>query len=105
MTEAVRIVSAGRHDPWRAHSRIREFYNWKQVAERTEKVYANATREKSHDLYTRIMRHVYHSCRLAISTANGLKNLRSRSLCWVDLSRHAGRRYLVFQSDRMAYST
>ncbi|KAH8817756.1 transferase [Flagelloscypha sp. PMI_526] len=42
MSRAIEHVSAGKHDPLTAHSRIKEFYNWASVAERTEKVYAAA---------------------------------------------------------------
>ena len=54
--EAIIIVSEGRHDPKAAHTRIREFYNWASVAERTEVVYENILQTEPIDLYTRMRR-------------------------------------------------
>ncbi|KAH8116175.1 glycosyltransferase family 4 protein [Phellopilus nigrolimitatus] len=56
MSEAIGRVSAGLHDPWRAHARVRSFYNWKEVAERTERVYNFALNAQEYDLWTRIKR-------------------------------------------------
>ncbi|KAL5521599.1 SPT14 [Sanghuangporus sanghuang] len=56
MSEAIRRVSAGLHDPHAAHARIREFYNWKDVTERTERVYQFALSAPETDLWTRIKR-------------------------------------------------
>jgi phosphatidylinositol glycan class A protein len=39
MSEAIDIVSQGKHDPMRAHERVKSFYNWEDIAERTENVY------------------------------------------------------------------
>ncbi|KAG1779343.1 glycosyltransferase family 4 protein [Suillus placidus] len=36
LSEAVAIVSKGQHDPIDAHQRVKNFYNWGEVAERTE---------------------------------------------------------------------
>ena len=58
MAEAVRRVAAGLHDPHAAHARIREFYNWKDVATRTERVYEFALTTPKTDLWTRIKRFV-----------------------------------------------
>ncbi|EJD05458.1 glycosyltransferase family 4 protein [Fomitiporia mediterranea MF3/22] len=54
MSEAIRKVAAGLHDPHAAHARIRKFYNWKDVTERTERVYAFALARPERDLWTRI---------------------------------------------------
>lgn len=54
MSEAISRVSAGQHDPWHAHNRVREFYNWQQVAERTEKAYEYAMKTEQPDLWVRI---------------------------------------------------
>lgn len=54
MSEAISRVSAGKHDPWHAHKRVREFYNWQQVAERTEKAYDYAMKTEQPDLWVRI---------------------------------------------------
>jgi len=56
LSEAIRIVSQGRHDPIRAHERIKEFYNWNQVAERTEVVYDTVLKSEPRDLWTRMQR-------------------------------------------------
>ncbi|KAL1408126.1 Phosphatidylinositol N-acetylglucosaminyltransferase GPI3 subunit [Vanrija albida] len=40
LTHAIHTIEAGRHDPLRAHARIRRMYSWASVAERTEAVYA-----------------------------------------------------------------
>ncbi|KAF5318859.1 hypothetical protein D9619_010896 [Psilocybe cf. subviscida] len=39
ISEAIDIVQKGKHDPMRAHDRIKTFYNWDEVTTRTEKVY------------------------------------------------------------------
>jgi len=54
MSEAIELVSGGRHDPIVAHSRIRNFYNWELVAKRTEKVYDFAMKAEPHDLSQRL---------------------------------------------------
>ncbi|KLO14008.1 transferase [Schizopora paradoxa] len=54
MAEAIELVSEGRHDPQRAHSRIRNFYNWGLVAKRTEKVYDFAMNSEPTELPERI---------------------------------------------------
>jgi len=56
VSEAVHIVSQGQHDPIAAHSRIRTFYNWEDVAERTENVYRAIKETEPIDLYTRMRR-------------------------------------------------
>ncbi|KII91315.1 glycosyltransferase family 4 protein [Plicaturopsis crispa FD-325 SS-3] len=56
MVEAIDIVSRGRHDPMRAHDRVKSFYNWDDVAARTEKVYDAVLRSPQRDLWARMMR-------------------------------------------------
>lgn len=46
----------GKHDPIRAHERIKTFYNWEDVASRTEKVYDAVLRSPQMDLMERIRR-------------------------------------------------
>ncbi|THH18290.1 hypothetical protein EW146_g2663 [Bondarzewia mesenterica] len=58
MSEAIRIVSRGEHDPHLAHERIKGFYDWSEVAQRTEVVYQNVMNSESHDLWERIKRQV-----------------------------------------------
>jgi len=54
MSKAIKRVSKGRHDPHRAHLRIRDFYSWGLVAKRTEKVYNFAMKSKPANLSERI---------------------------------------------------
>ena len=56
MSEAIRIVQAGAHDPQRAHERIRGFYDWSEVADRVENVYTNVLRTPPYDFWTRMRR-------------------------------------------------
>lgn len=56
MSEAITIVSQGKHDPWNAHERVKSFYDWFQVTERTEKVYESVIKSDQRDLWTRIQR-------------------------------------------------
>ena len=55
---ALSIVRQGKHDPHRAHERIRGFYDWTRVARRTEKVYEDVMRKEGENLWDRIERHV-----------------------------------------------
>jgi phosphatidylinositol N-acetylglucosaminyltransferase subunit A len=57
ISEAIDIVSKGKHDPMRAHERVRTFYNWENVTERTEKVYEAVMVSKQMDLEERIQRY------------------------------------------------
>ncbi|KAI0315054.1 hypothetical protein OF83DRAFT_1085218, partial [Amylostereum chailletii] len=56
ISEAIAIVSAGKHDPHRAHARIRGFYDWAQIARRTEVVYRNAMAAEGYTLWERMHR-------------------------------------------------
>lgn len=56
MSEAIRIVQAGGHDPHQAHQRVRGFYDWSEVADRVEKVYSNVLRTPPYDFWTRMQR-------------------------------------------------
>jgi phosphatidylinositol glycan class A protein len=64
MSEAIALVAQGGHDPHRAHQRIRGFYDWTRVAERTEVVYRNVLATPPYSLWTRIERcaSVFPSC-------------------------------------------
>ena len=61
MTEAIRIVSAGKHDPFRAHERIKGFYDWSEITGRTEAVYESVMRTPPYDFWTRMQRYVFGS--------------------------------------------
>ncbi|KAI0702039.1 transferase [Cerioporus squamosus] len=56
MSEAIRLVSAGKHDPHKAHARIRGFYDWRDVAQRTEAVYDSVMKSPPYDFWTRMHR-------------------------------------------------
>jgi phosphatidylinositol glycan class A protein len=56
MSEAIAHVSQGGHDPHHAHQRIRGFYDWTRVAERTEVVYREVIAKPPYPLWTRIQR-------------------------------------------------
>ncbi|KAJ6532761.1 transferase [Mycena vulgaris] len=54
--EAIQTVSEGKHDPLLAHERIKTFYDWNQVAERTEAVYEAVLKSPQMDLWERMQR-------------------------------------------------
>ncbi|GJJ10663.1 hypothetical protein Clacol_004890 [Clathrus columnatus] len=56
VAEAISIVSKGKHDPLAAHEHIKGFYNWSQVADRTEVVYKSILESEPIDLWTRMQR-------------------------------------------------
>lgn len=56
MSEAIDIISKGKHDSMNAHERVKNFYDWSQVTERTEKVYDAVIKSELRDLWTRIKR-------------------------------------------------
>lgn len=56
MSEAIAHVAQGQHDPHRAHQKIRGFYDWARVAERTEVVYRGVLATPPYPLWTRIQR-------------------------------------------------
>lgn len=58
ISEAIHIVSLGKHDPLRAHERIRTFYDWNQVATRTERVYDGVMQSRQMELWERMERQV-----------------------------------------------
>ncbi|KAE9391748.1 transferase [Gymnopus androsaceus JB14] len=56
ISEAISIVSAGKHDPLKAHQLIKTLYDWEQVAERTERVYDTVMKSEQRDLWERMSR-------------------------------------------------
>jgi phosphatidylinositol N-acetylglucosaminyltransferase subunit A len=56
MVKAIRIISQHKHDPHRAHERIRGFYTWARVAERTEKVYEDVMKVEQISFWDRVDR-------------------------------------------------
>ncbi|EIM85477.1 glycosyltransferase family 4 protein [Stereum hirsutum FP-91666 SS1] len=55
-SKAIALVSAGSHDPHRAHAQIKDFYDWAHIARRTEVVYRNVLQSEEMGVWTRIMR-------------------------------------------------
>lgn len=58
MAEAIDIVSKGQHDPAHAHIRVKQFYDWMHIAERTERVYANVRQTRPRSFWLRMQRSV-----------------------------------------------
>jgi phosphatidylinositol glycan class A protein len=56
ITEAIHIVAAGKHDPLKAHERVKTFYNWEDVATRTETVYDAVMKSPQRELWERMQR-------------------------------------------------
>lgn len=56
MSEAIRIVSAGKHDSQQAHERMKGFYDWSEISERTERVYQDVFATKPYDFWSRLYR-------------------------------------------------
>ncbi len=61
ISEAIEIISDGKHDPILAHERIKTFYDWAQVAERTEVVYDTVVKSRQMELWERMKRFVWSS--------------------------------------------
>ena len=57
MSEAISIVKAGKHDPLKAHHRIKDLYTWNDVAGRTERVYEAVFSTAPYDFWTRMHRY------------------------------------------------
>ncbi|KAK0192001.1 transferase [Armillaria mellea] len=56
ISEAIEIASEEKHDPVRAYERIETFYDWAQVAERTEVVYDTVVKSRQMGLWERMKR-------------------------------------------------
>ncbi|KAL9709824.1 Phosphatidylinositol N-acetylglucosaminyltransferase GPI3 subunit [Leucoagaricus gongylophorus] len=56
ISEAIMIIAAGKHDPEKAHERVKTFYDWHQVATRTERVYSKVMHSRQMELMERIER-------------------------------------------------
>lgn len=54
MSEAIQLVSQGKHDAKNAHERVRKFYNWDSIAKRTEIVYFKVHSLPEIDLWNRL---------------------------------------------------
>jgi len=85
----VKIIQNGKHDPLQAHERIRTFYNWEEVATRTEKVYDTVLKSRQMGLMERIERYV--ATRIFLSAFHNL----SLSFRTMDLGPFAGPIYTI----------
>ncbi|KAF8880060.1 glycosyltransferase family 4 protein [Infundibulicybe gibba] len=56
LTTAISYISEGGHDPFKAHERVREFYDWREVAQRTEGVYKGVMESRQIELIERMRR-------------------------------------------------
>jgi len=54
ISEAVKIIAVGTHDPWKAHRQIQSMYDWDDVARRTESVYGAVLRSEPINIWHRI---------------------------------------------------
>ncbi|PBK81672.1 UDP-Glycosyltransferase/glycogen phosphorylase [Armillaria gallica] len=61
ISEAIEIISDGKHDPIHAHERVKTFYDWVQVAERAEVVYDTVVKSRQMELWERMKRFVRSS--------------------------------------------
>lgn len=71
----MQYVTSGLHDPVEAHNRIRGFYDWENVVERTEKVYDDVMHTEARGFWTRIYRCVailYLTAALLMSSITGI---------------------------------
>ncbi len=53
ISDAIEIISDGKHDLIRAHERIKMFYDWTQVAERTEVVHDTVVKSRQTEFWER----------------------------------------------------
>ncbi|EIN09063.1 transferase [Punctularia strigosozonata HHB-11173 SS5] len=56
IAEAVKIVSEGKHDPRKAHDRVKRFYHWGDIAGRVEHVYDTVLASTSRSFWERLHR-------------------------------------------------
>ncbi|CCO27933.1 phosphatidylinositol glycan, class A [Rhizoctonia solani AG-1 IB] len=54
--EAIDIVTQGKHDPQKAHERIKSMYSWVDVAERTDKIYNWVATKEPRSFWERLCR-------------------------------------------------
>lgn len=56
LTEAIQTIREGRHDPVKAHERVKGMYSWAAVAERTERVYERVLASEPLSAWERLVR-------------------------------------------------
>ena len=60
LSQAISIIQQGTHSPLKAHERVKDFYSWSQIAERTEKVHEVVLSSPSRDLWERMQRCAFY---------------------------------------------
>jgi hypothetical protein len=73
LSRAISFIQQGTHSPLKAHERVKDFYSWAQIAERTEKVYMAVLSTPPRDLWERMQR-----CDLSLSLHLTTENDDSR---------------------------
>jgi phosphatidylinositol glycan class A protein len=58
LSKAIETIKAGRHDPIKAHERVKGMYAWSDIAQRTEVVYYRAMESERKDTFERLTRYV-----------------------------------------------
>lgn len=58
LSRAIETIKAGRHDPIKAHERVKGMYAWSDIAQRTEVVYQRAMESDRKDTFERLTRYV-----------------------------------------------
>ncbi|KAG8807735.1 hypothetical protein FRC17_004292 [Serendipita sp. 399] len=56
LKKAIGIITTGKHDPQRAHERVKNMYTWDEVACRTERVYEDIMSKEPIEFWTRLHR-------------------------------------------------
>lgn len=54
--KAIKIVTQGKHDPQKAHERIKSMYSWADVAERTDSIYNWVAAREPRSFWERLCR-------------------------------------------------
>ena len=57
LSNAIRVIKSGQHDPLQAHERVKDMYAWSDVARRTELVYERAMAAPRKDTFERLTRY------------------------------------------------
>lgn len=56
LTNAIKKIKLGTHNPYASHERLRKMYSWQDVAERTIKVYDKAMDREELSMFDRMDR-------------------------------------------------
>ncbi|KIP03402.1 glycosyltransferase family 4 protein [Phlebiopsis gigantea 11061_1 CR5-6] len=58
ISRAIQHVVSGLHSPQKAHDRVKNFYTWHDITERTERVYEDVMSSRPYDFWTRVQRNM-----------------------------------------------